>query len=854
MTDSLLVFLVELTVWDPAIQSSRVLRYASGQGFVTAPSDTPPNAFYEARVSQAALLSRDIFDTGTLSGESRVGYGDLVLANGDSGLDGFLSYGVDGWPITIKQGSPTAAFSTFTTVLQGTMRVAQIGQQSVTVKLRDRQGELEKPLQTTKYLGNNVAPAGVEGSADLKGKPKPLCFGRVLNVPAVCVNAQKQIYQVHDGSIQSLDAVYDRGVLLTGDIRSLSTRSFGGGTLRAGCYSPELALYVLVGDSGLITTSPDSITWTTQTNPLGTPNMTGVDWDPVLALFCAVASTGGILSSPNGKTWTALNSESTAVLKSVASSRTGVFVVVANAGIVLRSANGVSWTSIANGFAGTDIRCVTFGLSLGVPTFVCAGASGKIATSTDLGLTWTMRTSGVAQTLNAAAFGRDTFGITQRGAVNADAVVLTSTDGGVTWAARTPSGSIPGSSASTGLDGIAWVGVGFVVGSFDTTGLVLSDSRGLVWQWAYMGLNVATQYVVYGNGTTLFGTAGLVGSRGAGSSYITLTDLQDDTLAPSPGSYKMYLSGGYFRLGLRPDGLVTADVTEDTIQNRTTAQLFRKVLTRAAYSAADYSSADLAALDAVQPAECGWWGRDEINVNAVLDVLAASAWAWWGIDRTGLFRIQQVAEAGSAYVIAWTDNDVLLDSLTQIPPADDNNGLPTYRSVLQYAKNYAVQASDVAGSVSNDRLVFLAQQWRTVESNDASVPTAHKLSSQIAEDSLILNQTDAQGEVTRRQKIRGRRQDRFEMMVLFDATNGAVDLFQSVLLTHSRFGLSAGRLFRVIGLQPDGGSQKLKVRLWAAAATSDVIPSDIAGGRGIVPPGPSFLRGPRGQRFRRILA
>jgi hypothetical protein len=51
---------------------------------------------------------------------------------------------------------------------------------------------------------------------DLKGKPKPIVFGRVWNLAPALVNTDRRIYQIHSGSaLQSLGEVYDRGVPLT---------------------------------------------------------------------------------------------------------------------------------------------------------------------------------------------------------------------------------------------------------------------------------------------------------------------------------------------------------------------------------------------------------------------------------------------------------------------------------------------------------------------------------------------------------------------------------------------------------------------------------------------------------------
>ena len=75
----------------------------------------------------------------------------------------------------------------------------------------DKLAELNQPIQTNFYLGTG----GLEGGSDLTGKPKPLCYGECHNVPMVQVDAANLVYQVHDGAISSIDAVYDRGVALT---------------------------------------------------------------------------------------------------------------------------------------------------------------------------------------------------------------------------------------------------------------------------------------------------------------------------------------------------------------------------------------------------------------------------------------------------------------------------------------------------------------------------------------------------------------------------------------------------------------------------------------------------------------
>lgn len=212
------IYLVEITAIVDATGTSTTLRYSSGNGFATQPGETPSNTFYEPRIKQPALVRRDMFNTGTTGGSSRTGFGELILSNVDGGLDSLIDYGFDGQQIVIRYGDSAAAYpSGFTTVLVGTMEQPVFEFKQVAVKIRDRQEELStKPFQTTKFAGTNSLPNGLEGVAtDIKGKPKPRTYGVVYNVSPPIVNTSRLIYQVNDGAISTVDAVYDRGVSLT---------------------------------------------------------------------------------------------------------------------------------------------------------------------------------------------------------------------------------------------------------------------------------------------------------------------------------------------------------------------------------------------------------------------------------------------------------------------------------------------------------------------------------------------------------------------------------------------------------------------------------------------------------------
>ena len=203
-------WLAVVNYYDTVLAATGIL-YLSSTGFVSKPTDTPPDTVFDPVIKKAATMKRDMFGSGTTMGRSRVGFGDLIVANPDGALDGWIPHAFDGRVITIYYGDDDAAFPSGFTKLVGTMEVAEFTRDEVRLRLRDRQAELDVPFQTTKYAGDNSLPNGLEGVSDLKGKPKPICYGTPSNISPPMVNTSKLICQVSDGAIDDVTTVYEDG-------------------------------------------------------------------------------------------------------------------------------------------------------------------------------------------------------------------------------------------------------------------------------------------------------------------------------------------------------------------------------------------------------------------------------------------------------------------------------------------------------------------------------------------------------------------------------------------------------------------------------------------------------------------
>lgn len=193
------------------------------------------------------------------------------------------------------------------------------------------------------------------------------------------------------------------------------------------------SLFVAVGSSGTIQTSPDGTAWTARTADGG---FASAFQDVTFGngLFVAVGQTGEIQTSPDGTTWTARTADgSYAGTFEGVTYGGGLYVAVGQSGEIQTSPDGTTWTARtpAGGFASAF-----FAVGYGGGVFVAVGQSGEIQTSTD-GTTWTNRSPAGSYSGN---FEGVTFGVDLFVAVGAGDAIQTSPDG-TTWTARTAAGT-----------------------------------------------------------------------------------------------------------------------------------------------------------------------------------------------------------------------------------------------------------------------------------------------------------------------------------------------------------------------------------------------------------------------------
>jgi hypothetical protein len=431
------LYLAEIEAYDPALGTTRILRFAN-RPFTTRSSESPANTLYEIGLQQPEDISRSLFANGATRGRSTIALGDLVLANPDGALDYLNELAFDGRTLTVRrstkyQPSYPSDFTSFVT----TMEQPECGLDTITLKTRDQFYTVAAaPLQTNKYLGNNALPAGLEGTAELAGKPKPVCLGVVKSVPAPCVNTSKLIYQVNDGAVNSIDAVRDRGVALAQGHAWSDAGTIGSGTPFGVFYGG--GLWVKTSQStGTVHTSPDGITWTLKyTVTGGSPSARGAVYHSGEWIVFGLSGLSPIVLHTS-------NSFTTVTQTSVAGSmEVGFYHDAAALWVGLgadarTSPDGVTWS-----LAYSPSAQLTGGAYLnGVGAVIGAGtaAQGFVVTTTDC-VVWVERSAaGVSTTSNYTlriVAGPDRF------VAVGPSISLMSLDG-ITWQRGVLSGALP---------------------------------------------------------------------------------------------------------------------------------------------------------------------------------------------------------------------------------------------------------------------------------------------------------------------------------------------------------------------------------------------------------------------------
>lgn len=185
--------------------------FSATSEFTTLPTDSLASTPFFGTLAQPLSFTRSLLGSDII-GNFSSGTGELDIDNTDGEYDFLIQdFAIDGRAIVVKVGREGDSYDKFYTVFNGTASDWIVAEDKVKIQLVDKAYLLNVPAQPNNYGG----AGGIDGGTDLKGKRKPRCFGSCLNISPPLVIPSSLVYQVNDGPIQGIVAVYDRGASLT---------------------------------------------------------------------------------------------------------------------------------------------------------------------------------------------------------------------------------------------------------------------------------------------------------------------------------------------------------------------------------------------------------------------------------------------------------------------------------------------------------------------------------------------------------------------------------------------------------------------------------------------------------------
>jgi hypothetical protein len=202
------IVLIEVGVKVAGLETTR---YLSTGAYVTSPTDSPANTYYDPVVTTGLKFTEQL----DLTGKGGLSAGDIEIVNYNGERDNWLNDIWDNRPIKAWLGDPRWIRADFQMIFNGV--VATIGSKSrdvLNLSLRDKLQRLNTPITDAK----------IGGTGANKDEVISLSFGENHNVSPRLTNAVTLEYQVHDSAVEDIFEVRDNGKPITVAVNNATGR------------------------------------------------------------------------------------------------------------------------------------------------------------------------------------------------------------------------------------------------------------------------------------------------------------------------------------------------------------------------------------------------------------------------------------------------------------------------------------------------------------------------------------------------------------------------------------------------------------------------------------------------------
>lgn len=241
------IYLYEIDHFNPDTELLSVLRF-SNFGYV----DNFTGISYPKLLMKngGAIFSTYAFSQGATFGKSSIGAGQISLANINRKLDYLRTHDFREVRIFMLKDKQQA-LSNAVRIATHEVLASQLTWGELKLEIVDKLAKINKPPQSSTYLGNNINAFSTEGNLQIAGRVKPVLIGKVGWFEPTLVNSSSLLYIINHTaagtpkSIKSVDGVRDNGIALSffqnyATINAMVTAQQGG-SIPAGKYATCLS-------------------------------------------------------------------------------------------------------------------------------------------------------------------------------------------------------------------------------------------------------------------------------------------------------------------------------------------------------------------------------------------------------------------------------------------------------------------------------------------------------------------------------------------------------------------------------------------------------------------------------------
>jgi hypothetical protein len=312
-----------------------------------------------------------------------------------------------------------------------------------------------------------------------------------------------------------------------------------------------------------------------------------------------------------------------------------------------------------------------------------------------------------------------------------------------------------------------------------------------------------------------------------GTDYGSLAALQAGS--PVQGDYDTALTLGLERLGGSAPGIsgaggITADIVESsTAATNRMPSVIQRLLLDAGIASGDIDVQLTGSSPSLADWDVGLVIRGE-TYRAALEMLCSNSAIWYCPNRLGVYQVRKFTPPGTPvagfkkfnYPAVAASTDYAIKSLERIATSDNGRGVPAWRITVNYAKLWTVQDKDaLASSLSDETKEYYSREYRSVTVTNSSIRDQFPEAVELTFDTVLNRQDDAQQLADELMVLYGAPRQMYKLKAQYtESVAAAIDLGDTVRVTHERFGLDNGKNFVITGMRYDAKAFDVELEIW----------------------------------------